>query len=104
MGAVIVHHTLSLSILPPQGEDSSLPAYGRESLPWETVFHYFLQCGPFPWAALAWILSTATLSQHCQQELRRAFSLVSIVYQLVVAACLQTRSMDRAMLDVLTLT
>uniref|UniRef100_A0A8B9RUN6 Protein artemis n=1 Tax=Accipiter nisus TaxID=211598 RepID=A0A8B9RUN6_9AVES len=48
-----VHHTLSLLLLLPQEEDSSLfPCSGMGSLPWETVLHELLQHGSFPQAAV----------------------------------------------------
>ncbi|KAM9616085.1 uncharacterized protein ACIBXB_020459 [Morphnus guianensis] len=48
-----VRHTLSLLLLPPQGENSSLvPCSGVGSLPPETVLHELLQCESFPQAAV----------------------------------------------------
>jgi len=47
-----VHHTLSLLLLPPQGEDSShCPSSSVRSLSQETVLHKLLQCESFPRAA-----------------------------------------------------
>ncbi|KAM9591171.1 uncharacterized protein ACIBXB_006070 [Morphnus guianensis] len=52
-GNASVHHTLSLPLLPPQGQDSSLfPCSRVGSLPQETVLHELLQRGSFPRAAV----------------------------------------------------
>ena len=62
--------------------------------------------------ALSWLHSgqlysgnhSATFRQHCQQVLCHAFSLVSMICQLMVGASLQAQSTDRAMLGALALT
>lgn len=67
------------------------PAFSARALSWLSAGH--LYSGNH----------SATFRQQCRQVLCHAFSVVSMVCQLMVGASLQAQSMDRAMLGALTL-